>query len=1039
MMKLNLSSMLSLRFFKKLALWSVIGFIVFTLFGFFAVPFIVKMVLTSQGTKLLHREATVQEVRFNPFYWIVRIKGFALKDRVGEAPFLTFDELALDIESASLWKRAPIIRDVLLKAPHVSLIRNDDQTYNFSDLLTEFSTKPEPGAEPPPVTEPSRFSVNNIRLEGGSIDFDDRPKRAKHTVRDLTIGVPFLSNLPYDLDVYTQPAFAVKINGTPIEFTGKSKPFSESRETSLDVDVKNVELPKYLEYVPAELRFTLASGSLDTKLALAFTQRQGQTSTLTVRGTVALNQVAMIDLNGQPLLTLPRLEVPLETVDVFARKASLGTILLQGPEVHVKLDKMGILNLTTLVGDEKNDSPTAARTTDSQPPGDTQPETPVLAAAPTENASKEGGKLADPPPAVEIAEIRLADGKLSFLDETLDQPFQTKLDAVNVSVRQFSTDQTKPFTVEASIKSEVGELIRQTGTITLMPMKVEGDVEVHDVLVNRYASYYAKHVLFDIEEGLVDLSTKFAYAKDEHGAQTTLSTLTTALKSLRLKKRGEKDDFLKVPTFTVTQVDLDLAKHTVTIGEVATSKGWASVRREKDGTMNVTTLTPSAPTVTTGKKAAAGPPTKKKEPPQKVVSAPPPPPWAVIVKKIVFDQYAVRFDDQMPSQPVTLVAEPLALTVENFSTDTKSKLNTTVRLTFNKTGTLAVSGPVSLDPFFATLKVSGKNLDVLPLRPYFADQLKIAVTSGAVSAEGNVTLQTAKEGDLKVTYAGQAAVTKLATIEKTTTEDFLKWKSLYITGIDVATSPFRLAIKEVALADFYSRLVLNPDATLNVQGIVLRTQPPPTTTGPQQTATPSPSPPMPEEKRVSPIKIAQVTLQGGTVDFTDRSIKPHYTAKLIQLGGHISELTSAEGKPADVDLRATLEGVAPLEITGKINPFSKDLYVDLAVDFRDVDLNPMTPYSGKYAGYTIEKGKLSLGLKYLIANRKLQSENKVVIDQLTFGSAVNSPDATSLPVRLAVSLLKDRNGVITLNLPVSGSLDDPQFSIWECSGRFWGI
>jgi hypothetical protein len=326
------------------------------------------------------------------------------------------------------------------------------------------------------------------------------------------------------------------------------------------------------------------------------------------------------------------------------------------------------------------------------------------------------------------------------------------------------------------------------------------------------------------------------------------------------------------------------------------------------------------------------------------------------------------------------------------------------------------------------------------LRPYFADQLKIAVTSGAASADGTLALQTEKDGTLKVTYTGHAAVTKLATIDKTTTEDFLQWKSLSLTGINVDTSPFRLTISEVALADFYSRLILNPDATLNVQGIVVSEQP--ATSSPTQASTdvqssdaqsspavPSPPPAAPASAP-QPIKIAKVTLQGGTVDFSDRAIQPNYSARLKQLRGRISGLTAEEDKPADVDLRSTLDDVAPLEITGKVNPLSRDLYVDLAVNMRDVDLNQMTPYSGKYAGYTIQKGKLSLGLKYLIANRRLQSENKIVIDQLTFGDAVNSPHATSLPVRLAVSLLKDRNGVIMLDLPVSGSLDDPQFSVW---------
>lgn len=1034
MMKLTLSSMWNLRFLKKLGLWSVIGFSVFTLFGFFGFPFILKAVLTSQLPKVLHREAAIQEVHFNPFYWTLQIKGFSLKDRERTTPLLTFDELALDVESASLWQRGPIVRDVVLKAPHLLIIRNEDQTYNFSDLLAESSTIPEPGPEPPPP-ESLRFSFNNIRLEGGSIDFDDRPKHAQHTLRDLNIGIPFLSNLPYHIDVYTQPAFALKVNGTPIELTGKSKPFSDSRETSLDIDMNNIELPKYLEYVPADLRFKLGSGSLKTKLALSFVQHKEQASALTVKGIVTVDQLAMTDLADQPLLTLPHLEVPIETMDVFSHKARLGTILLQGPEVHAKLDKARILNLTTLVGDENGPPPTTTEQSGNQPAVSGKPETSPRQAVQAEAAPEVGEPPQSTPTLVEVAEIRVADGKLHFSDETAEQPFQTTLDSINVSIKQFSTDQTTPFTMEAAIQSEAGEQVRQTGTITLMPLKAEGDIEARNVPVNRYAPYYTKQVLFDIEDGIVDLSTKFAYAKDEHGTQATLSGLTTTLKSLRLKKRGEKDDFLKVPLFAVKQIDLDLAKQTVTIGEVTTSKGWASVRREKDGTINVATLTPPTSTVTTEKKAAAGPPTRKTETQQKVVLEPPPPPWAVIVKKIAFDQYAVRFDDQMPPQPVTMVAEPVSLTAENFSTEKNSKLNTAVRLTLNKTGTLAVSGPVSLDPFSATLKVSGKNLDVLPLRPYFADQLKIAVTSGAASADGTLALQTTKDGTLKITYTGQAAVTKLATIDKTTTEDFLKWKSLALTGINVDMSPFRLTIGEVTLADFYSRLVLNPDATLNVQGIIVSEQtatpasiqPTPEAQSILATAVPAPAP---VEAAPQPIKIARVTLRGGIVDFTDRAIKPHYSAKLTRLGGNVSEFTSEEGKPADVDMRATLEGLAPLEIVGKVNPLSKDLYVDLAVDFRDVDLNPMTPYAGKYAGYAIEKGKLSLGLKYLIANRKLQSENKVVLDQLTFGNAVESPDATSLPVRLAVSLLKDRNGVITLELPVTGSLDDPQFSVW---------
>ncbi|MEN6615531.1 MAG: DUF748 domain-containing protein, partial [Syntrophorhabdus sp.] len=169
---------------------------------------------------------------------------------------------------------------------------------------------------------------------------------------------------------------------------------------------------------------------------------------------------------------------------------------------------------------------------------------------------------------------------------------------------------------------------------------------------------------------------------------------------------------------------------------------------------------------------------------------------------------------------------------------------------------------------------------------------------------------------------------------------------------------------------------------------------------------------------------------GGTVRFRDESVNPVFATKLDHIAGRISGLSSKQNTTADIELRGTLE-TAPLEITGKINPLSKDLYVDLKASFKDMDLTSTTPYSGKYAGYAVDKGKLSFDVKYLIEKRKLDSSNTVFIDQLTFGDKLESPDATKLPVKLAIALLKDRKGQIKLDLPVTGSLDDPQFSVWK--------
>jgi hypothetical protein len=177
-----------------------------------------------------------------------------------------------------------------------------------------------------------------------------------------------------------------------------------------------------------------------------------------------------------------------------------------------------------------------------------------------------------------------------------------------------------------------------------------------------------------------------------------------------------------------------------------------------------------------------------------------------------------------------------------------------------------------------------------------------------------------------------------------------------------------------------------------------------------------------------PIRIREVKLQSGRVRFTDNFIKPNYTANLVELDGTVSGLSSAADTAAAVDVHGEVNS-APLLIAGQVNPIKGDLFLDLKASVHGMELAPLSPYSDKYVGYGIERGKLSFDIAYKLEHRQLTAENRLVLDQLTFGDRVDSATATTLPVQLAVALLKDRNGVIDINLPIGGSLDDPQFSV----------
>jgi uncharacterized protein involved in outer membrane biogenesis len=1015
---------------KKFLLWALAGVALYAILGFLVLPPLVKSALVKQLTERLHRQAEIRAVKINPFLLTVTIEGFLLKERTNSAQFVSFDKLLLDLEVISLIKRGPVLREVRLIAPNLKIIRNEDFSYNFTDII-EAPALP-PAQAPPPPSKPFLFSFNNIQIERGAIEFDDRPKHARHTATDMNIAVPFVSNLATYVNIYVQPAFQANINGTPVALAGKSKPFLDSRETVLDINISDFELPKYLEYVPMDLRFTMPSGKLDARLALSFIQYRDKSPAVQLRGTMAVKTLSVRELNMAPVLEFPLLAVDIDSVDVFSKKAKLRSILLQAPKLYVRRDKSGTLNFRSVL---------PAKTADR-----------------SESEAADIKQHPKPPPSaplqIEVAEARVTDGEISFTDNGPEKPFRTTVQALNIVVQHFSNIRNQPTAIEASLRTDGGETLRQTGSFMLDPTSAEGSLDLQRLRIKRYAPYYRSQLLFDVEDGIVDLSTRYRYSQEtEHDkgdhdtrpprarqdgpfAQAALSDLSLVAKALRLKHREDKQEFLKVAAFSIKHTDIDLTKRTLVLGAVSTQQGNIDVRRDRDGTLNLANLV-AAPQASTEQKPAAR--TKAQPAP----TNPDAPRWVVTLKRLAVDRYAVRLEDHLSEPPREFSANLVSLVIENVSTAKNTKGKASLQVVLNKSGQLSATGSLGLDPLAAGLDLDLKNLELAPLQPYVPGTIKIAVTGGLVSAHGNLAFVKSAENISAGSFTGDVSIIKLNTIDKAHSEDFLNWQALDVKGIRAGNHPLQVEIKEITLKDFYSRLIVNADGTLNVQGLIQREAKSesgalPEALPPQKTDIPANQPSGPQEAAAEAapavIRIETVNLQGGNVSFSDHFIKPNYSAKLTQLAGRITGLSSEEIQKADVDVRGQLGTGAPLQIAGKINPLGKDLFVDLQVDFKDIDLSPLTPYAGRYAGYAIEKGRLSLTLKYLIDHRRLSAENKVILDEFTLGDKVDSPQATKLPVPLAVSLLKDRNGQINLDVPVTGSLDDPQFSIWGVVG-----
>jgi uncharacterized protein involved in outer membrane biogenesis len=1007
----------SRRWPRRLAIGGAGGVALFAILGFFVAPPIARSVASKQLGELLGRKVSIARVRINPFALSLTVEGFQIFEADGSTPFAGFQRLYVNAQISSVFRRAPIIKEIGLESLRVHVVRTKatadswgdlGAAYNFSDIVARLTAAPKTPRPPaPPDAAPPRFSLNNLHLDDAAVIFDDRPTGDHHEVTGLTIGVPFASTLPVYLDSFVEPGLKVRIDGTPFAIQGRTKPFKDSLETVLELRLQALDLTRYVPFVPLRLPFRVDSARLSLALDIGFVRPRQDAPRLTVKGDVALEGLDLEEkgqVGATPLCTLERLAVTIDESDLTAQRFHVRKILVSGLDLHVRKRRDGTLNLEHLA--------------------------PGAGPAPRESAPRVAAKKAGgAAPAFALDSFELGRTTVHFRDDSVEPPFETDLRDISISVSGLSNARGITARVKAGLRAAPGGTLRQQGTLCLTPLAAGGSVTLEGLEPGRFAPYFRNLVAFDLGSGRLRLGADYLFEQEHADTTVRLHDAFVELETLALRRRGAREDFFKLGALSVHGAQLDLGAHTVSVDEIATHEGHLRTARDAKGVVDLTTLvTPAAPAA-----PAARPGPRGSAPAAEAAPA-----WTVSVARFDLDRWGVRFEDHAVSPPAILTVDPIALHLTNLSTAPGAKLGLDLRLGINKTGKLQITGASTLPPVAANLRFELRGLDVLPFQPYFRDQVSLIVTSGTLGLRGQAALKLGPSPGPQINLTTDLDVADLALVDREKEEPLLKWKSFHVGALHVGTPPLAVEIGEVSLTDFQSRLVLFPDARFNLQEAFARPGAPAVQASQGASATKKEAQAQKKDDAPTPIKIGQVTLQGGRVTFTDRSIHPSYSADLTELAGRVSGLSSTAGSTASVDIRGSVNRSGVLTIVGTTNPLAKDLALDVQVNLRDFELPPASPYTAHYAGYPISKGKLDLALSYKIAGGKLDAQNKLVLDQFTFGDKVDSPGATKLPVRLAVALLKDRRGVIDIDLPIAGSLADPQFKIWHAVFKVLG-
>ena len=729
------------------------------------------------------------------------------------------------------------------------------------------------------------------------------------------------------------------------------------------------------------------------------------------------NDIAIPGPNG-PMVALGHLRVGFSLISVFQEAYRFTELRLDRPFVQAVIRPDGSLNLIELVPPTRPDS--------------------------------------GPAPALRFDLLSVDQGKVLFSNLSLATHPQETLSPINFVLKDFRTkaSQGGDFTLEA--RSQRNEAFSWRGTLSMAPIASAGRFTVSALQIDTVAKFLNQALPVALIGGQTDISGQYDFAYNPTGVRLNLAAPSVTFSNLAIDGRdmlhgavtiasanlsighfgfagGSRNAAitdLRMPRLTLHEISLtgagaakgqtakladlvlgnlsvDYPNRRAEIGSLNLAGLDLPVERAKDGAISLMRFLP-APAISVG------------APPSETAAKP----WSALLANIALSVSAVHFDDHAVSPVAHFDVTGLSVTAGGAGTDQQKPVTLKISARLNAKADVSIEGAVTPATRATDLKITLNHFPIKAALSYAPNYPALDFKSGDFGVSGTLSLSGGDKSQMH--FSGDASVDNLGLYEKADNGLLLGWRSLKVAGIDYR--PERVDIARARLSRPAGRIAILPDRSFNFAALM--------TPSAAQTPLPAKSAPKP----ALAIKLKRLDIEGGSINFADFSIDPNFQAPIDALQGSISNIGSAPDAIATIDLKGqVIDQFSPVTVTGTANLLGYDRNTNIKLAFRNIELPIFNPYSGHYAGYAIAKGKLSTEFTYKIVNRALDAQHHVTIDQLEWGTATDSKDRVTWPIRLATALLKDRNGVIDLDVPVAGSLDDPSFRfgplVWKILGN----
>ncbi len=745
------------------------------------------------------------------------------------------------------------------------------------------------------------------------------------------------------------------------------------------------------------------SKHLDRKVSL----ERIQLNPFTLSGT--LDNFLIVDHDNAPLFSLKKSYANFQILSILTQNWTFKEISIEEPYGRIVVNKDRSLNVSDLLEKLTNQAPDEMGEKDEK---------------------EDQVRLT-------IGHLVIMNGVFAYTDHSLPLPFETVAKPINIDLRDFGTSSDTEAPYAFSATTESGESFSWEGDVLLNPIRSSGRISISNISLPKYKPFHYGLINLQVTEGKLSFDANYQY---DLMNDVRLSNGSITFSDLLMQTSGSDIDVLNLESVQLEGAAINLKKQTAEINSVVIHNGHIQVERMEGGTLDVEGIIPATEEPSDGF-AQEKPASEKTEPAGTNISE-----WAVLLRSFQIEDSSLALIDNSLQDPTTLAFDDIQLAIENISNKAEQTANLSLTTRSRHGGAVRTKGTFSLLPVEANLDITLDALNLEALNHHVNEQADVEIKSGDFNLTGKITLSSLENtNEPNLHFSGNVNISDFKAVDGRVTEDLIAWTDFAVSAINYTHLPAALEIGKIVVSDPSANVFVDEAGVFNVSSldpefeVIEESVEEDGVTSEENTdmpdekiedteevvekVEPEAAPPLP-----FPVEIAKISILNGSINFLDKSVDPSVSFLMDDFKGTITGLQSDEASRADIDLSGRLNNSSLLTITGQANPLAAVRYVDLQIDLNNFELPPLGSYFGKYVGYGLEKGQFSVGMTYTISGSELNGENQMKVDQLTLSEKTDSPDAPNLPIPLALSLLKDRNGLIELDVPVSGNLNDPSFS-----------